>query len=116
MTLLVYMESVLISVSTQTSQITLSAMINATELLQSHNQKLNQASSTASGIHENLERAAAAAMIFNSQGFFGDWTLRALIPLSTLIVGSFRATPTLAQNMGLLSGGRWLTSQFPKTC
>jgi hypothetical protein len=116
MTFLVYMESVLTNVSIQTSQVTLSAMINATELLQSHNRKLNQASSTASGIHENLERAAATAMVFNSQGSFGDWALRALVPLSTLIVGSFRATPTLAQNMGLLSGGRWLTSQCPKAC
>jgi hypothetical protein len=80
-------------------------MMNATELLQSHNQKLEQASSKASGISEDLERAAAAAdtwaQSIAQSGQLPDWAVRLGTPITFVLVGSYGHAPSLVWNLAL---------------
>jgi hypothetical protein len=84
----------------------LDALINATEILQSHTQKLNKASLTASGIRDNLERAAASAFNLNSWDTVIDWIIRIVLPLLTMVIGNYGTDPTIVNNLLLFSGGQ----------
>jgi len=85
-------------------------MMNATELLQSHNQKLEHASSKASGISENLERAAAAADTWAQSiaqtGQLPDWAVRLGTPIAFVLVGSYGHGPSLVWNLALGTFGK----------
>jgi hypothetical protein len=85
-------------------------MTNATELLQSHNQKLEQASSKASGISDNLERAATAAdtwaQSIAQSGQIPDWAVRLGTPIAFVLVGSYGHAPSLVWNLALGTFGK----------
>jgi hypothetical protein len=87
-----------------------SNLVNATELLRSHVQKLAQAETAVSGIHENLYRAADAVKSWSENlpigGGWSDWGLRIGTPVAALILGSYGITPTLTMNAALLLSGR----------
>jgi uncharacterized protein HemX len=89
-----------------------SNLANATELLQSHVQKLAQAENAVSGIHENLDRAAEAVKSWRenlpiSSGWT-DWALRLGSPLAAVILGNYGITPTFTMNAALLLSGKLL--------
>lgn len=95
----------------QKAQAALSAVINATELLQSHSQNLHQASAKASDINENLNRAVITAQTWQDtlsvSSTMPDWALRVLCPLTTLVLGNFGITsPTIGSNLMLFTGGK----------
>jgi Na+-translocating ferredoxin:NAD+ oxidoreductase RnfD subunit len=89
-----------------------SDLANATELLEAHIQKLSQAESTASEIHENLDRAAEAVKSWSESLPVGsgimDWAFRIGTPLATLILGNYGITPTWNMNVVFLLGGMFL--------
>jgi hypothetical protein len=84
--------------------------MNATELLHSHNQKLEQANSQASGISENLERAAASADSWaesmTQSGQIPDWAVRLGTPIALVFVGSYGHAPSLLWNIALGTFGK----------
>lgn len=86
-----------------------SSLVNATELLQSHVQKLAQAETAASGIHENLDRAAEAMKSWSENLPVGsgiaDWGLRIGTPLAAVILGNYGITPTFTMNAILCLSG-----------
>ena len=87
-------------------------MMNATELLQTHNQKLENASSKASDISENLEKAAAAAdswaQSIAQSGQLPDWAVRLGTPVAFVLVGSYGHAPSLVWNLVLGTFGKLL--------
>ncbi|KAF8864833.1 hypothetical protein BDZ45DRAFT_494583 [Acephala macrosclerotiorum] len=94
----------------QKAQAALSAVINATELLQSHSQNLHQASAKASDINENLNKAVITAQTWRDtlsvSSAMPDWALRVICPLTTLVLGNFGiASPTIGSNLMLFIGG-----------
>ncbi|CZR51965.1 uncharacterized protein PAC_01842 [Phialocephala subalpina] len=94
----------------QKAQAALSAVINATKLLQSHSQNLHQASAKASDINENLNKAVLTARTWQDtlsvSTSMPDWALRVLCPLTTLVLGNFGiASPTIGSNLMLFIGG-----------
>jgi hypothetical protein len=84
-------------------------MVNVTELLQAHMQKLAQAESAVSGISENLGRASEAvkSWIENipARGGVSDWAFRIGTPLAALILGNYGINPTWNMNAILILGG-----------
>lgn len=93
----------------QKTQDVLSAVMNATELLQSHNQKLAQASSKTSRIVNDLEKAAAVAKSWGEsisvRGEMPDWAIKIISIAGTLAIGNIGFPPTLARNFALLAAG-----------
>jgi hypothetical protein len=83
--------------------------VNATEILQAHVQKLAQADSAVSGIHENLDRAAETVRSWSENLPIGkgwtDWAFRVGTPVGALILGNYGITPTLTMNAVLLFSG-----------
>lgn len=88
----------------------LSAVINATELLQSHNQKLDQAGSKTVGIANDLEKAAAAARAWSENidvhGGIPDWAIKTISIFGSLAFGNIGGSPTLTRNVALLAAGK----------
>ncbi|KAE9380530.1 hypothetical protein N431DRAFT_325106 [Stipitochalara longipes BDJ] len=91
------------------SVVLFSNLVNATELLQTHMQKLAQAETAVSGIHENLDRAAEAVKSWSENLPAGrgwtDWGLRLGTPLAALILGNYGITPTITMNAVFLVSG-----------
>ena len=89
-----------------------STLVNATELLQTHTQKLAQAQTAVSGIHENLDRASEAVKSWSEtlpvSGGWPDWGLRVGTPLAALILGNYGITPTITMNAVFLLSGTCL--------
>lgn len=83
--------------------------MNATELLQSHNQKLDQATSKTSSITSDLEKAAAAARAWSENidihGGIPDWAIRTISLFGSLAVGNIGGSPTLTRNVALMAAG-----------
>lgn len=94
----------------QKTQVVLSAVMNATELLQSHNQKLDQATSKTVGITNDLEKAAAAARTWSESvdihGDIPDWAIKTITICGSLAVGNIGGSPTLTRNMALIAAGK----------
>lgn len=92
------------------TQDVLSAVINATELLQSHNQKLDQATSKTSGITDDLEKAAAAAKLWSESlsisGTVPDWAIELISTFGSLVIGNIGAPPSLTRSFALLAAGK----------
>lgn len=92
------------------TQNVLSAVMNATELLQSHNQKLDQATSKTSGITEDLEKAAAAAKLWSESlsisGAMPDWAIEVISTIGSFAVGNILAPPSLTRSFALLAAGK----------
>jgi hypothetical protein len=84
--------------------------VNATEILQGHVQKLAQADSTVSRIHENLDQAAEAVKSWNENLPTGwrltDLVIRVGTPVGALILGNYGITPTMTMNAVLLISGK----------
>jgi hypothetical protein len=93
-----------------------SNLVNATELLQSHVQKLVEAENTVSGIHENLDRAAEAVKSWSENlpigGGWTDWALRLGSPLAAVILGNYGITPTFTMNTALLISGKVIEKKW----
>ncbi len=88
-----------------------SNLVNASELLQNHVQKLAQAETAVSGIHENLDRAAEVVKTWsenlsNGRGW-SNLMLRIGTPMAVLILGNYGITPTLTMNAVLLVSGKF---------
>ena len=88
-----------------------SNLVNASELLQTHVQKLAQAETAVSGIHENLDRAAEVVKTWSENlpngGGWSNWVLRIGTPIAALILGNYGITPTLTMNAVLLVSGKF---------
>jgi hypothetical protein len=88
-----------------------SNLVNASELLQTHVQKLAQAETAVSGIHENLDRAAEVVKTWSENipngGGWSNWVLRFGTPMAALILGNYGITPTLTMNAVLLVSGKF---------
>lgn len=84
-------------------------MINATELLQTHNQKLDQATTKTSVITGDLEKAAAAAKSWsenlNVRNGFADWSIRIVGAVGAPLIGNIGLPTSLARNFLLFFGG-----------
>lgn len=94
----------------QQSTAIFSNLVNATEILQGHVQKLAQADSAVSGIHENLDRAAEAVKSWSENLPIGwrmtDLVIRVGTPVGALILGNYGITPTMTMNAVLLISGK----------
>jgi hypothetical protein len=94
----------------QQSTAIFSNLVNATEILQGHAQKLAQADSTVSRIHENLDQAAEAVKSWNENLPTGwrltDLVIRVGTPVGALILGNYGITPTMTMNAVLLISGK----------
>lgn len=90
--------------------------MNATELLQGHAQKLEQASFKASGINDDLEKAAATAKTWSETLGLGSSTqdviIRVVSPIASLFLGGYGLPATLARNALLLFGGKFSNMGF----
>lgn len=79
--------------------------MNATEILQGHAQKLNEASRAASNINEKLEQAVENARTWGDALYLGgsipDWTLRTWIPVSVVAIGNFGYAASWVSNIQL---------------
>jgi len=102
----------------------LSAVINATELLQTHNQKLDQASLKTAAITDDLGRAAAAAKLWSETlrvdrwaGWLADWGIRGTGGVVFSVVG-YLSYPTLdpitmvARTVVLFFSGKKICNNF----
>jgi hypothetical protein len=102
----------------------LSAVINATELLQNHNQKLDQASLKTAVITDDLGRAAAAAKLWSETlsverwaGWLADWGIRGTGGVVFSVVG-YLSYPTLdpitmvARTVVLFFSGKKICNKF----
>ncbi|KUJ23082.1 uncharacterized protein LY89DRAFT_776894 [Mollisia scopiformis] len=91
------------------AQSALSAVMNATELLQSHTQHLQQASIKASGINDDLDKAVAIAQTWQENlrvsGSMPDWVFRAGTPMAALSLGNFGIARSTGGNIGLAGAG-----------
>lgn len=96
----------------QKAQAALSAVMNATELLQSHSQTLQQASVKVSGINEDLDRAVVTAQTWqdsvSASSSMPDWAMRVLCPAMTFILGSHGIPRTTVGNLVLVGSGKLL--------
>jgi hypothetical protein len=85
-------------------------VVNATELLRSHNQKLDQATSKTSKITDDLENAAAAARSWSENisvgGAVPGWAIKMISIFGSLAVGNLGGPPTLTRNVALLAAGK----------
>lgn len=83
--------------------------MNATELLQSHTQSLQQASVKASGINEELDRAVATAQTWqeslDASSSMPDWAMRVLCPAAAFMLGNHGIQRTTLGNLALVSSG-----------
>jgi hypothetical protein len=84
-------------------------MKNMTEIISNHSESLEQASWTALGIHDSLERVVASARSWNETLFvsrtFGDYVIRFVGPLATVFLGNYGLPPSLARNAVLTISG-----------
>lgn len=84
-------------------------MANMTTLLYNHTESLEQASSTAFGIHHSLEQAAYAAKSWNQTLSLGsalmDYGLRVSCPIASVFLGNYGLPPSLTRNAALVLGG-----------
>lgn len=96
----------------QKAQAALSAVINATELLQSHTQNLQQASVKASGINEDLDKAVLTAQTWQDSvspsGSMPDWAVRVICPAVTFVLGGHGMPRTALGNLALVGSGKLL--------
>jgi hypothetical protein len=87
--------------------------------LQTHVQKIEQAESAASGIHENLDRAAEAVKSWSENlpvgGGWSDWLLRIGTPLAAVILGNYGITPTFTMNARLFVIGKLYEKKLKST-
>jgi hypothetical protein len=94
----------------------LSAVINATELLQTHNQKLDQATSKASIIATDLERVAATVKGWgenlNMNGSAPDWAVRSISLLTPMAVGNIGVPSTWTRNIRLVAAGMYILCEL----
>ncbi len=85
------------------------AVMNATEILQGHAQKISHASETASNINEILERAVQNVQTWNDVlslgGSIPDWTLRTWIPVGLVAIGNFGYAASWVSNIQLSIAG-----------
>ena len=81
------------------------AVTNATDILQGHAQKLNEASRAASQINRKLEQAVENAQTWGDalsmSGSIPDWTLRTWIPVGLVVIGNFGYAATWSSNIQL---------------
>jgi len=83
-----------------------------TRLIYNHTESLELASTTASGIHETLDRAAASVKSWNETfGLsFYENILRFSLPPLSLLLGGYGLPPSLTRNFGLLVAGKLIHS------
>lgn len=83
--------------------------MNATNALQGHTHKLNEASRSASDINEKLQQAAENAELWKAsldvRMSVPDWTLRTWIPVGVVALGNFGHAASLMSNLKLCSSG-----------
>jgi hypothetical protein len=84
-------------------------MNNMTSLIQNHTEYLESASSKVSNIHSILEKTAVFAKSWNHNvergGPLGNYVLRIVTPLATLILGNYGLPPSFTRNAMLILGG-----------
>jgi len=81
------------------------ALQNMTTSILDHKDMLEEASSTASDIHGNLQKAAAQSWNKTSN-IYGDWVLRIGSPVFCVMLGGHGLAPSLARNLALLVSGK----------
>ncbi|OWP02040.1 hypothetical protein B2J93_1512 [Marssonina coronariae] len=90
----------------------LMAVMNATEILQGHAHKLNEASRAASDINHELRQAVEHVHFWGDalilSGF--DWLLRSSIPASMVLIGRCAFSTSLKSDMALGASGKLCSS------
>lgn len=85
-------------------------MKNMTDLLNNHSESLEQASFTAFGIHDSLEKAAKFAQSWSESSVLGssmgDYAIRIVGPLATVFLGNYGLPPSLTRNALLILSGK----------
>ncbi|KAK6587045.1 hypothetical protein PZA11_000335 [Diplocarpon coronariae] len=94
------------------SKSVLMAVMNATEILQGHAHKLNEASRAASDINHELRQAVEHVHFWGDalilSGF--DWLLRSSIPASMVLIGRCAFSTSLKSDMALGASGKLCSS------
>ncbi|CAG8975672.1 hypothetical protein HYALB_00007875 [Hymenoscyphus albidus] len=90
----------------------LTALLNATDLFQTHATQLEKARMTANKIHDSLGNVASITKLVSTfadkmtlSGRIGDWMVRLVVPPATVFLGSYGLPPSLSRNALLLVGG-----------